>query len=137
MNTATFSSTMLVNITSNDPKEISDQVNKALNDVLSKLNNLSNSINTTQTQAQATYAPLPQSAAGVGQIIAIELADWRSPCTPAGRNMVLVADIDSMATDKSTGATSAFGISCGEVPVQPRMQQMLTMLWMASGSHDQ
>ncbi len=68
MNTATFSSTMLVNITSNDPKEISDQVNKALNDVLSKLNNLSNSINTTQTQAQATYAPLPQSAAGVGQV---------------------------------------------------------------------
>ena len=44
------------------------EVNKALNDVLSKLNNLSNSINTTQTQAQATYAPLPQSAAGVGQV---------------------------------------------------------------------
>ena len=69
MNTATFSSTMLVNITSNDPKEISDQVNKALNDVLSKLNNLSNSINTTQTQAQATYAPLPQSAAGSGAVL--------------------------------------------------------------------
>ena len=85
MNTATFSSTMLVNITSNDPKEISDQVNKALNDVLSKLNNLSNSINTTQTQAQATYAPLPQSAAGVGQFYPCIERSRRSICTlPAG-----------------------------------------------------
>ena len=85
MNTATFSSTMLVNITSNDPKEISDQVNKALNDVLSKLNNLSNSINTTQTQAQATYAPLPQSTAGVGQFYPIQTFGGNQSVTlPAG-----------------------------------------------------
>ena len=84
MNTATFSSTMLVNITSNDPKEISDQVNKALNDVLSKLNNLSNSINTTQTQAQATYAPLPQSAAGVGQGDVVQSGVGSALLAPAG-----------------------------------------------------
>ena len=76
MSIPTFPSTMLVDIKSNDPKEINDQVNKALNSLLSSLNKLSSSISIpsvsgfiTQAQAQALFAPLPQSAAGVGQVL--------------------------------------------------------------------
>lgn len=119
MNTATFSSTMLVNITSNDPKEISDQVNKALNDVLSKLNNLSNSINTTQTQAQATFAPMPQSAAGVGQFYPINSGSGGSLAMQPGGLWIYAAAYQNIATGGWGGAPGPWlaGFASGGVTV--------------------